>query len=100
MFDKRLRQALAADDAKEAYANIYGYTDYQIGLLDPDLYSNDIMEFIDVSLRAQDAPVDDDYDESEFADGFDDTEDSYYNKSEEIKKSLQSIIVVKRRVVL
>lgn len=86
MFDKRLRQALAADDAKEAYANIYGYTDYQIGLLDPDLYSNDIMEFIDVSLRAQDAPVDDDYDESEFADGFDDAEDSYYNKSEENKE--------------
>ena len=86
MFDKRLRQALAADDAKEAYANIYGYTDYQIGLLDPDLYSNDIMEFIDVSLRAQDAPVDDDYDESEFADGLDDAEDSYYNKSEENKE--------------
>lgn len=86
MFDKRLRQAFAADDAKESYANIYGYTDYQIGLLDPDLYSNDIMEFIDVSLRAQDAPVDDDYDESEFADGFDDAEDSYYNKSEENKE--------------
>ena len=39
-----------------------------------------------MSLRAQDAPVDDDYDESEFADGFDDTEDSYYNKSEENKE--------------
>lgn len=85
MFDKRIRQANAAEDAKEAFASIYGYNDYQIGLLDPDLYSNEIMEFIDVSLRAKDAPDTEEYDGDEFPDGFDD-DDSYYSKAEDNKE--------------
>lgn len=53
MLNKRMEQALIANKAKEAYKNAYGYTDYQISQLDPDVYADEIMSIINTYLRKQ-----------------------------------------------
>ena len=46
MLDKRLAQALQAEDAMEMYASIYDYKDIDIDRLDPDVWSDEIMDII------------------------------------------------------
>ena len=53
MLNKRMEQAVIANQAKEAYKNAYGYTDYQISQLDPDVYADEIMSIINTYLRKQ-----------------------------------------------
>lgn len=48
---KRVEQASMVNDAKEKYARGYNYTDFDVQMLDPDIYANDIMDLIDVELR-------------------------------------------------
>jgi hypothetical protein len=50
MVDKRMAQAMAAENAKSCYKSIYGYEDWDIEKLDPDLYAAEIMEVINTSL--------------------------------------------------
>lgn len=50
MLDKRMAQALQVDTAKEAYASIYDYTEYEIEQLDPDMYADEIMEVVNTAL--------------------------------------------------
>lgn len=57
MLDKRKRQALVADEAKLIYQNAYGYSDYDIEQLDPDVYAEEIMELIN-SLISDDIDED------------------------------------------
>lgn len=52
MLEKRMTQALAAEDAQRAYKDAYEYTDHQIEQLDPDIYADDIMEMINKGLNA------------------------------------------------
>lgn len=64
MVDKRIAQAMAADNAKQAYQSIYGYSEWDIEQLDPDLYAAEIMEVINTSLsEITSSKADDNYDE-------------------------------------
>lgn len=51
MVEKRVLQARYADEAVEAYKKAYGYTDYDVEQLDPDVYSDEIMEIINQAVR-------------------------------------------------
>lgn len=46
MLEKRMQQAYLAEDAASKYQKAYGYTDYEISQLDPDTYSDEIMDLI------------------------------------------------------
>lgn len=46
MLEKRMAQAQVADQAREAYQNAYGYTDYEITRKDQEVYSDEIMTII------------------------------------------------------
>lgn len=63
MVDKRMAQAMAAENAKSAYQSIYGYSEWDIEQLDPDLYAAEIMEVINTSLTeaVDDGDSTDDY---------------------------------------
>lgn len=67
MLDKRRSQAILAETAAEAYQRAYGYSDYQIEQLDPDVYADDVMEIINTYRRRMenmdDENLDDDYDD-------------------------------------
>ncbi len=52
MWEKRRDQAMVAGRAKEAYKKAYGYDDDQISRLDPDNYSDDIIQIINEELVA------------------------------------------------
>ena len=63
MVDKRMAQAVASDNAKQAYQSIYGYSEWDIEQLDPDFYAAEIMEVINTSLSETVSEAeDDDYD--------------------------------------
>lgn len=53
MLEKRIIQALNAEDAKKAYAKAYGYSDFQISTLDPDVYAADVMDLVDIMTYEQ-----------------------------------------------
>lgn len=78
MLDKRMDQATMALPAKEAYQKAYGYTDYDIEQLDPDVYADDVMQVINTYV-AQKKDMDTEGDE------FD--EDYYSNMFEELQES-------------
>lgn len=46
MLDKRMHQAVKAPDAKTLYQETYDYKDVDIERLDPDVYSDEVMEVI------------------------------------------------------
>lgn len=50
MVEKRMAQAAVATAAEEIYRNAYGYTDFDMSRLDPDVSSNEIMDINDVIL--------------------------------------------------
>lgn len=58
MLNKRMEQAYLVDDAKETYAEMYGYSDYDIARLDRDMYSAQIMRMVN-SQRIQKKVEDD-----------------------------------------
>lgn len=51
MLAKRMLQAENAVDCKEVYQAAYEYSDVDILRLDPDIYSDEVMQLVDVSLR-------------------------------------------------
>ena len=51
MLAKRVRQAENSVDCTEIYRAAYEYKDVDIARLDPDVYSDEIMELVDASLR-------------------------------------------------
>ena len=55
MWEKRRAQARTAQMAADAYKRAYGYTDYEIEQLDPDVYADEIMEIVNQSLREKTA---------------------------------------------
>lgn len=50
MVEKRMAQASVALAAEDMYRNAYGYSDFDMTRLDPDVSSNEIMEINDVIL--------------------------------------------------
>lgn len=55
MLDKRIAQALEAEQAKVDYADAYGYKPVDIARLDPDVYANEIMDIINDKLHPEEA---------------------------------------------
>lgn len=53
MLDKRMSQAYEAEISMENYKKAYGYTDYQIEQIDPDVYADDILDMINMYLRSK-----------------------------------------------
>lgn len=47
MLAKRMAQAERAPEAKQLYQEAYGYSDYDISRLDPDVYSDEVMGLIE-----------------------------------------------------
>lgn len=66
MLNKRMKQAVEAPKAREAYKKAYGYTDYQIQQLDPDVYADEIVTIINSAIIEKSKKVeneDEDYDD-------------------------------------
>lgn len=53
MLDKRMSQAYEADMCMKNYQAAYGYSDYQIEQLDPDVYADEILDMINMYLRSK-----------------------------------------------
>ena len=53
MLEKRMEQAYAATEAQKEYQDAYGYSDYEIEQLDPDVYSDEIMDMICTALSPE-----------------------------------------------
>ena len=53
MLEKRMEQAYIAEDACKSYQEAYGYSDYDIEQLDPDNYSDEIMDLIYSTLNPE-----------------------------------------------
>lgn len=53
MLEKRMEQAYAATEAQKEYQEAYGYSDYEIEQLDPDVYSDEIMDMICAALSPE-----------------------------------------------
>lgn len=76
MLDKRMQQAFIAKASQDVYADVYGFSEFDIKKLDPDLYSDDVMDVINRHIR-QEREMDD----AEFELELD--EDSWLNHAEE-----------------
>lgn len=86
MLDKRMKQALAADMAKVQYQSAYGYSDYDIEQLDPDVYADEIMNIINSSLHE-----DEESEERDFDDIFDNPDEMWDGELEENTEVTQAI---------
>ena len=79
MLEKRMKQAELSDQAKQLYMKVYGYTEADIARLDPDVYSDAVMdiinELIENKMKSRDGSGDNDIDPSEYG-YFDDAEDN------------------------
>ena len=53
MLAKRMEQAEQAVNCKVIYQNAYDYTDFAVSKLDPDVYSDDVMELVDSAMREE-----------------------------------------------
>lgn len=53
MLSKRMEQAITAQDSATKYQEAYGYSDVDITRLDPDVYSDQVMELVDAQLREE-----------------------------------------------
>ena len=53
MLEKRMEQAYVATEAQKEYQDAYGYSDYEIEQLDPDVYSDEIMDMICTALSPE-----------------------------------------------
>lgn len=54
MLAKRIKQASKAEIADRIFRESYGYNDYAVSLLDPDVYANEVMDLINVTLHKDD----------------------------------------------
>lgn len=80
MLDKRMKQATVAEDAKNAFKNAYGYTDYQIQQLDIDTYSDDIMSVIGTIVRENARRLN----PEQFDEGYDEDYEACYDYDEAV----------------
>lgn len=62
MVNKRLGQAVYAREAMGVFRDVFGYSDYQVEQLDPDIYADAVMDIIAARLNAAQGRDADDYD--------------------------------------
>ena len=53
MLDKRMKQAIHSGGAKNVYQESYGYADVDIARLDPDIYSDEVMEIVQMKVNVE-----------------------------------------------
>jgi len=82
MLETRILQAVYAEDAKRKYQEAFDYTDIDISRLDPDVYSDSIMEVINESIA-------NDYMETVFMDMGDEGTAWYDNNISSYEENLQ-----------
>ena len=86
MFEKRVAQALKADEAKQIFMSVHDYTsDYDIAQLDPDLYASSIMELINLMLHINNS------DDTEDMNDYLNEQESMYDKAEPDKEVIDAI---------
>lgn len=61
MVNKRLAQAVYAKDAMAAFRDVFGYSDYEVEQLDPDIYADAVVDIIAAKLNAAQGRDPDDY---------------------------------------
>lgn len=54
ILEKRIEQAMHAEEMEAQYKDSFGYSDYQVEQLDPDLYADEIMEMINQACGLMD----------------------------------------------
>lgn len=103
MMAKRMLQAEAAVDCKTVYQAAYEYTDVDITRLDPDVYSDEVMELVDVALRetvASETGVDpDDVDPDDAPEGFYDHDWEADLEMQEAVKTAQAAAAVRQDLI-
>lgn len=65
MLNKRMAQARFSKQARDKYQDAYGYTDFQIMQLDPDIYSDEVMQVVNDLFKqekAEQEALDNDFD--------------------------------------
>lgn len=93
MLDKRMEQAYVADDVKEMYSHVYGYSEYDISQLDPDNYADEIMDLINRELNHEDYNEDGEYEMSEEEMAFNammEEEESWFDRAEENEEQMEA----------
>ncbi|MET3172866.1 UNVERIFIED_ORG: type IV secretory pathway TraG/TraD family ATPase VirD4 [Arthrobacter sp. UYCu721] len=86
MLAKRMAQAERAAEAKELYQTAYGYTEYDISRLDPDVYSDEVMGLIE-SMAWEELGIDPQNPEEFDADAYDSSfmiNDDEYEENTEV----------------
>lgn len=65
MLNKRMQQAYIAQKAEDAFKEAYNYSDYEVEQLDPDNYSDEVMQVINNYLRrkSEEAATSENYDD-------------------------------------
>lgn len=71
MVNKRLDQAIKTNICVKKYAEAYSYSEYDISLLDPDIYSNEIMELVGELIDLERSPHSGDLDDADLDDMMD-----------------------------
>lgn len=92
MLVKRQKQAERSIVAQDIYKDAYGYSDYQISRLVPDVYSNEVMDIVDAMMEMDKLGLNSNTSEDAdlnrtdfFAEGgvYEDEADELYKKAEE-----------------
>jgi type IV secretory pathway TraG/TraD family ATPase VirD4 len=103
MMGKRMLQAEAAVDSTNVYQAAYGYTDVDITRLDPDVYSDEVMELVDVALRetiaGETGMAADDVDLEDAPEGFYDNDWEADLEMQEAVKSAQASAAVRQELI-
>lgn len=81
MLSKRMAQANVSEEAQTKYKEAYGYTDYELSRLDPDVYSDEIMQVIEEKIRRRKAE-EENVAESDFEDYMPDMTDDQFVASD------------------
>ena len=87
MLAKRMAQAERSAEAKELYQTAYGYTEYDISRLDPDVYSDEVMGLIE-SMAWEELGIDpqnlEEFDADAYESSFMINDDEYQENTEVI----------------
>lgn len=91
MWEKRKMQAKVAGECREAYMNAYGFSDYDMEQLDPDIAADEVMEVINSYIRQLNGVEEDD----DSLDFFGDDEE-FWNHMEENTEQIDIVESMKK----
>lgn len=89
MWEKRKRQAMVAGECREAYMSAYGFNDYDMEQLDPDIAADEIMDVINTYIQELNGGEDGDLDTFE-------GDDELWNHMEENLEQIEIVQAMKK----